>query len=265
MDIQKQSAESPAEIYEHHMVPAIFVPWRPAFLELASPQIGHRVLDVACGTEVIAREVVSLVGPGGRVVGVDINPNMLDMARAREPSVEWREGDAQALPFDDREFDIVVCQQGLQFIPDREVAVREMHRVLIPGGRVALASWCEIESSPAHNALAQAIDKHVGSEAAALMSGAFSLGDAETFRTLLEGAGFREVRVRREGIEVRFPSAESFARYVVVGSVLGRTGVKVRDEAMTALIRDVEAALGPYVHPDGLAFPMEAHLAVARS
>ena len=265
MDNQMQPAESPAEIYQQHMVPAIFVPWVPIVLDLASPQLDDRMLDVACGTGVIAREAVSQVGPGGRVVGLDINPNMLDIARALGPSVEWREGNAQALPFADGEFDIVVCQQGLQFFPDHGAALREMHRVLIPGGVVVLALWCEIESSPGHNALAQALDKHVGTEAATLMYGAFRLGDAETIQTLLEEAGFRDVQVHREGQKARFPSPEAFARYVVVGSVLGRTGVEVRDDAMTALVRDVEAALRTYVHPDGLAFPMEAHLALARA
>ena len=168
---QKQPAESPAEIYEYHMVPAIFAPWVPALLGLAAPQIGERFLDVACGTGVVARHAVSRIGPTGRVVGLDMNPKMLDMARARGPSVEWKEGDAQALPFADREFDMVVCQQGLQFFPNRDVALREMHRVLAPGGRLALALWSEIESSPGHDALAQGLERHIGPEAAALRAG----------------------------------------------------------------------------------------------
>jgi ubiquinone/menaquinone biosynthesis C-methylase UbiE len=243
------------------MVPAIFVRWLPTFLDLTSPQLGNRVLDVACGTGIIAREVLSHVGSSGRVVGVDINSSMLSMARALEPSMDWREGDAQDLPFADGEFDIVVCQQGLQFFPDREVALREMHRVLIPGGRVALASWCEIESSPGQNALTQATEKHVGPEAATLLSGAFRLGDVEYFQALLEDAGFHDVQIRREKKMANFSSPEAFARIVVAGSAIGRAGIQLRDEAMTAIVHDVEAALRRYVDSDGLAFPMESHLA----
>ena len=152
-----------------------------------------------------------------------------------------------------RGFGIVVCHQGLQFFPNRAAALHEMHRVLIPGGRLALASWCEIESSPGHYALAQALEKHVGSDAAALMYGVFCL-EVKTIETMMDDAGLRDVDVHRERKMVRFSSAESFARLVVAGSVLGRTGVKVSKEAMTALLQDVEETLQPYVDPDGLAF-----------
>jgi ubiquinone/menaquinone biosynthesis C-methylase UbiE len=262
---RKPPAESPAKIYEYYMVPAIFTPWVPALLGLAAPRVGERVLDVACGTGVVARQAVSQVGPSGRVVGLDMNPHMLEMARAREPSVEWKEGNAQALPFSAREFDIVSCQQGLQFFPEPSVALHEMHRVLVPGGRLALALWCEIESSPGHYALAQGLERHVGPEAVALMYAVFRLGDAETIHTLLRETGFCDVRIRRETRIAHFPSPEAFTRFVVVGSVLGRTGVQVSDEALAALISEVHEALKPYVQRDGLAFPMEAHLAAART
>ncbi len=262
---QKQPAESPAEIYERYMVPAIFALWVPALLDCAAPQPGERVLDVACGTGVVAHHAVAQVGVGGRVVGLDMNPHMLAIARARAPTVEWREGNAMALPFADHAFDVVVCQQGLQFFPEAGTALREMHRVLVPGGRLALAVWCAIESSPGHQALAQALERHAGAEAAALMSAVFRLGDARTLQTLLTAAGFRAVRVRRERRIARFPSPEAFTRWMVVGSVLGRTGVQVHNEALTAVIREVNGALEPYMHADGLAFPMEAHLAVGRT
>ena len=128
---------TPAEIYEHHMVPAIFAQWVPALLGSVTPQLDERILDVACGTVVVARQAVFQVGPGGSVVALDINPGMLDMARKCEPLVDWCEGNAQALPFTDQEFNIVVCHQGLQFFPNRAAALHEMHRVLIPGGRFA--------------------------------------------------------------------------------------------------------------------------------
>jgi ubiquinone/menaquinone biosynthesis C-methylase UbiE len=262
---QKQPAESPAEIYEHYMVPAIFAPWVSALLDCAAPQPGERVLDVACGTGVVARHAVAQVGAGGRVVGLDMNPHMLAIARARAPAVEWREGNAMALPFTAHAFDVVVCQQGLQFFAESSTALREMHRVLVPGGRLALAVWCAIDSSPGHHALAQGLERHVSTEAAALMYAVFRLSDARTLQTLLEAAGFRAVGVRRERRVARFPTPEAFTRWVVVGSVLGRTGVQLHDEALTTVIREVNGALEPYVHADGLAFPMEAHLAVART
>ena len=260
-----QPTEAPAEIYDRHMVPAMLASWVPALLDLVALKPGERVLDVACGTGVVARQAVLQVGAGGYVVGLDFNSDMLALARVRGPAVEWREGNAMALPFATSAFDVVVCQQGLQFFPDSGKALREAHRVLVPGGRFAVAVWCAIESSPGHHALTRGLERHVGTEAAGLMSAVFRLGDAQTLQTLLEIAGFLEVRVGREKRVARFPSPELFVRRVVVGSVLGRTGVRVRDESLAAIIREVEEALQPYMRGDSLAFPMEAHLAAART
>jgi ubiquinone/menaquinone biosynthesis C-methylase UbiE len=262
---QTRPSEAPADIYERHMVPAMLASWVPALLDLVAPKSGERVLDVACGTGVVARQAASQVGAGGHVVGLDFNRDMLALARAREPAVEWREGNAMALPFATNAFDVVVCQQGLQFFPDSGTALREAYRVLVPGGRFAVAVWCDIESSPGHHALTRGLERHVGPDAAGLLSGAFRFGDAPALQALLEIAGFRDVRARREKRVAHFPSPELFVRWVVVGSVLGRTGVRVRDESLAALIREVDRALQPYTSSDGLAFPMEAHLAVART
>jgi len=260
-----QPAEAPADIYERHMVPAMLASWVPALLDLVAPKPGERVLDVACGTGAVARQAASRLGAGGHVVGLDFNRDMLALARAREPAVDWREGNAMALPFATNAFDVVVCQQGLQFFPDSGAALREAYRVLVPGGRVAVAVWCDIESSPGHHALTRGLERHVGPDAAGLLSGAFRFGDAPALQALLESAGFRDVRVRRENRVAHFPSPALFVRWVVVGSVLGRTGVRVRDESLAALIHEVDRALQPYTSGDGLAFPMEAHLAVAKT
>ncbi len=256
----RQEQRSAGEIYEQHMVPAIFAVWVPTLVELLSLQSGQSVLDVACGTGSVTRHILGQVGSEGHVVGLDVNVNMLEMAKRIAPEIEWREGNASELPFSEGEFDAVVCQQGLQFFPDKPQALREMHRVLDPKGRLALALWCTIETSPGHHALAQGLKRHVSQEAATLMYNVFGLGEAKTLRDLLEAAGFREVQIRRAERMARFPSQDDFTTYVVMGSVLGRTGVKVSDEALKALIEDVNETLRPYVQPDGLIFPMQAHL-----
>src|SRR5881628_2301555 len=188
---------SAAELYERYLVPAIFEPWAMALVALAAPQPGERVLDVACGTGVVARLVAPHVGATGHVVGLDLHAGRLAVARALPPApgavVEWREGDALALPLAEAVFDLVCCQQGLQFFPDRRTALREMYRVLVPGGRLALNVWRALEHNPVALAMAQALGRHVSPEAEAFRHGPFTLGDAEALRALVIGAGFSEV------------------------------------------------------------------------
>jgi ubiquinone/menaquinone biosynthesis C-methylase UbiE len=116
---QWQVAGNAAEIYEEYLVPAIFEPWARNLLDRAAPRPGERVLDVACGSGIVARLAAEQVGAAGTVVGVDINPGMIAVARknAGAAGVEWKEGNATALPLPDGSFDLVTCQQGLQFFP----------------------------------------------------------------------------------------------------------------------------------------------------
>ena len=153
---------SAAEVYQRHMVPAIFGPWAEDLLGLAAPQAGERVLDVACGTGVVTRLAAQRVGSSGAVVGLDLNPGMLTVARTLTPpegaQIEWREGNVTAIPLSDGAIDLVLCQQGLQFFPDRPGALREMRRVLRPSGRMALSVWRPMQHSPGFAAWRQRWD-----------------------------------------------------------------------------------------------------------
>jgi len=260
---------SAAELYERHMVPAIFGPWAEDLLALATPKPGERVLDVACGTGVVARLVAQRVGPSGTVVGFDLNPGMLTVARAlpqpHGAQIEWREGNVSAIPFPDAAFDLVLCQQGLQFFPDRPAALREMRRVLVPGGRLALSVWRSMEHTPAFAALATALGRRIAPEAAAIMQGPFALGSAEDLRTLTIGAGFGDVIVQPAAKALRFPSSEEFVRLYVAATPLAGVVAKASDDTRAALVAEVSAALKSSVDHQGLAFPIEAHLALAHA
>jgi SAM-dependent methyltransferase len=253
-----------AELYERDLVPAIFGPWVEDLLAAADVRPGARVLDVACGTGVVARAAARRVGATGAVVGLDLSPAMLAAAAAL-PSVAgapiaWQAGNALALPFADRSFDVVVCQQGLQFFPDRLAAMREMRRVLAPGGRVALAVWRPIAHSPGFAVLADALDRHIGP---GLLTGPFSLGDAAELRTLLEQAGFHDVTIRAATKTLRFPSVETFVARYVAATPLAEPVGQVDEPARAALVADVRARLAPYLDGDELAFPIENHLVAA--
>ena len=258
---------TPAEVYERHLVPAIFGPWAAELVAVAAPRAGERVLDLACGTGIVARLAAEHAGGPVALAGVDANPRMLDVARARPcPSgvtTDWREASAVALPFSDASFDLVLCQQGLQFFPDRPQALRECRRVLGLGGRVAVAVWSDIRRSPGFAALADGLTRHVSADAGKWAHGPFALADGDALRELLVSAGFQEVTLRVVGRMVGFPSAAEFVRWYVAATPLADHVARAAPGAEAALAAYVAAQLAGYAK-DELAFPMEAHIAMGR-
>lgn len=144
--------ENPDELYERYLAPAKFGPWAADLVALGDPRPGERVLDAACGTGIVARLAVPKVGPTGKVVGLDLNAGRLAVAKSlssvSETNIEWREGDVGALPFSNAEFDLICCQQGFQFFPDKFAASRETFRVLVSGGRLAINAAAPLSTSP---------------------------------------------------------------------------------------------------------------------
>lgn len=202
---------NPAETYESYMVPALFRPWADRLVQSAAPSNGDRVLDIGCGTGIVARTVCPLVGATGTVTGLDASPNMLAVARNRAEQaglqVDWQEGSAEQLPFGEGSYDVALCQFALMFFTDRAAALSEMHRVLVSGGRVALNVFQGIERHPFYQALDGAIEKRFGVPAVA---GIFSLGDASTLRSMIETAGFSNVVIEEVSLTSRFPDPEAF-------------------------------------------------------
>jgi SAM-dependent methyltransferase len=262
-DEQWQVAGSAAQVYERELVPAIFGPWAPRVVALAAPVAGERLLDVACGTGVVARLAAERIGPAGQVVGLDLNPGMLVVASSLPVSgapMGWVQANAGHMPFPDHSFEVVSCQLGLQFFPDRPAALAEMARVLLPGGRLAAMVWQSIDRSPGFAVLAEALDRHVGPAAGAIMRAPFGLADEGAMRGLVEGAGFRDVRVDRQAGMVRFGSARELLMAYGAGSPLAGPIGDTGPAARAGLLAEVHAALDPWQSPAGLAFPIGALL-----
>lgn len=258
----------PAEVYETLLVPHAFAPWARDLVRRAGPQSSERVLDAACGTGIVARTVLPLVGPTGRVAGVDLSPGMLAVARSRVPGdapVGWHEASADALPFPGAAFDLVLCQQGLQFFPDKPGAVREFRRVLAPSGRVALSVWRSLEHHPVHEAMDEVVVRHLGASATAV---AFSSSVPE-LEALLAGAGFGDVAIEPVTKTLRFPSADCFVRSSIFAAAAVLPVFAELDEAGQAALgeamrRELSVTLRRHVHGDGIAVPMAAFVATAR-
>ena len=257
------------ENYERYLVPTIFGPWALDLVEAAGARLGERVLDIACGTGIVARTAARRIGSGGTVVGLDVSAPMLDAARSVAAgeglSIEWRQGSAMQLPLSDTAFDLVLCQQGLQFFPNRLGALLEMRRVLRPGGRLALSVWHPIDASPGFAALANALSHHISTEAGALMtSGPFGLGQADELSALLAGADFHRITIRQAVKALRYPSPDEFVRRYVAGSALAGAVAAANDDARAALLAEVSENLLPYVDGQGLTFPIESNVAIAQ-
>jgi len=251
--------------YERVMVPAVFAPWAKDLLDTVALAPGMRVLDVACGTGIVARLAAPLVGPNGRVIGTDSNEAMLAVARTQPPpagaQVEWRQGDATRLPFFDAEFDAVLCQHGLQYVSDRFAAVREIKRVLVVGGLLGLSVFCR---SIGYEIFEHTAAEFVGEKAAAVMREPFALADAEELSGLLTGVPLAIVKMHTKTLPARFASAGDFIDYQLGARLANAIGT-LSDEKRKALVSALLSSFEPYVGSDGLAFPMEAHVVVARA
>jgi ubiquinone/menaquinone biosynthesis C-methylase UbiE len=263
-----QLEESSAESYERYLVPLLFAPGAEYLNQLAAPGPGERVLDVACGTGIVARRAAARVGSEGTVVGLDINEGMLEVARKVSsdvrPAIEWRKGDATDMPLPDRAFDVAFCQQALQFFADRPAALGEMYRVLVPNGRLALSVLRSTEHNPGYRLLAEALERHVGLGAGAMMRSPFSSLSADELRGLITGAGFRDVKIFLGIGPVRYPSVKELVRWEGASSPLAGLIGALKDDVRAALIRDVGEALRTYTDDNGIVFPAETYLAVAR-
>ncbi len=250
--------------YERVMVPAVFAPWAKDLLDVVALAPGMRVLDVACGTGVVARIAAPQVGPTGRVVGVDTNEAMLAVARTQpQPTgarVEWRQGDATKLPFPDAEFDTVLCQHGLQYVPDRPAALREMKRVLVAGGTLGLSVFSQ---SIGYQIFERTAAEFVGEKAAAILREPFALAYLDELSGLLRMVELSTVQMNTKTLPARFASASDFIEYQVGGRLASAVST-LSDETRTALVAALHEAFEPFVDPDGLAFPMEAHVVVAQ-
>ena len=265
-----QLAGTAPELYERYLVPA-FLLISQQTVEMAMLQGGERVLDVACGTGILARLAAQVVGAAGQIVVLDVNEGMLGMARTVPqrhdgPSIEWRQSDAAAvLPFPDAAFDVVLCQAGLEFFADRAAGLREMARVLVPGGRLVLWVWRALERQPFYVALLEALERHVRAGAGAPIRAAFTLADMAELRALVAGAGFRQVHIRITITPFRYPSVATYVQRYLSATPIASDIAAMDDPARTALLQDVTTALRAYVDDDGLVVPIEYHVVVAQT
>lgn len=229
-----------AQMYERFFVPAIGRPAADHLVAAARLRPGERVLDVGCGTGIVARVAVDEVGPEGSVAGVDVNPAMLEVARSAtgaETAVEWHQAPAESLPLEAESFDVVLCQMSLQFFEDPVQALSEMRRVLASGGRTLLSLPGPM--TPFFGILEQALGRHLGPPASGFVRKVFSLHESDEIKDLLRRGGFERIEIRHESVRLSLPGAAAFLEQYVASTPLSALWAKAEEPARSAVRRDV--------------------------
>lgn len=258
-----QAQVDAANAYESLFVPALFSQWAPMVAGAAQIRPGQRVLDVACGTGILAREIARRIGSAGRVVGIDPGPGMIAVAKQLAPAIEWRAGVAESLPFPDQSFDAVVSQFGLMFFTDRRQALREMFRVLAPGGRLAVAVWDSLDNIPAFASEVALLERMAGRQAADALRAPFALGDRNDLTALFAEAGVAAAQVATHHGTAYFPSIRIMVEADLRGW-LPVMGVVLSEDQIDRILQEARQALSPYATADGaVTFDVSAHLVTA--
>jgi len=264
--LEEEPLSNPAEAYERFIVQNVFVPWTADLIERARPQIGERVLDLACGTGIVTRSVAPLVGSEGKVTALDISPEMLEVARAVSSpdgiTIEWHQGSGTEMPFQDESFDLVLCQQGFQFFDDHAAGMSEIRRVLGPGGRAFVSVWTGLDYTPFMKALDEVISTHL---AESTVGRAFALNDAVLFERLAQDGGFERTEVEEVGLTVHAREPETFISMMVQSGVLMSPELSERtEEERRSLIEksqsDMVDASQPFIHGDVLELDTVANI-----
>lgn len=264
------TANTPAENYERYTVPTFFGPWADCLLQAVKPRPGERVLDVGCGTGIVARRVAPIVGGTGVVVGLDISPEMLAVAGAAAEQanlpIAWHEGRAEALPFPSGSFDLTLSQFALMFFIDRQAALNGMHRTLDAGGRAAISVFQGIERHPFYQVLDEVIERRLGMSA---VQEIFALCDVNDVQRLLSTAGFRHIDIEPVSMTARFPNPELFlAGEIELDTAaipsMQHLDARARQEIVAAISSEMAPALREVIHDDHVVLPFHAYFAQAR-
>ena len=253
------SAEQ-AEAYEERFVPALFQQWVEPVLHAAEAGPGDRVLDVACGTGVVARAAAERVNPGGSVTGVDLNPSMLAVARRIAPEIDWRQGDVASLPFDEHAFDVVTCQAGIFFFPDPTGALREMARVTRPGGRVVVQAFSSLRAQPAYGPWVDMVARHAGPEAVELLGTYWAHGEPEAMRERCVDAGLRVTGTHEHLRPASFPDIPTMVLTEVNATPLRD---RLDQASLERILADSHEVLAEFVQDGRLVIPLAGYVLAA--
>ncbi len=257
-----QLSGNAASIFEEQKVPGIFSPLAKATLQVVSLGADDCILDVACGTGIVARTAREQLGPVPRIAGVDINQDMINVARSLPDtyarSCEWHIADVVDLPFEDDCFSVALCQQGIQFFSDQEMALREIRRVLLPGGRLAITVWSSV--NPFTQSLADSIRELVNDKIAERTLAPYAFENRDTLAASLSELGFAEVSVQEFTVDRVISATPSSIRNEIMGLPIGPAVLEKGEDVLNQIIVDVIDASTSLRHESNFVIPQHTHL-----
>lgn len=258
-----QELEKVADAYEKLLAPVLFAEWAHRLADAAEIREGQNALDVACGTGILTRVIAQRVGTDGSVSGLDINPGMLAVANRITPEIEWREGDAEALPYEDGSFDAVFCQFGLMLFPSPKTALQEMKRVLRPGGHLAIAVFGSLDDLPAYAEIADVYERVVDKSVGEALRMPFSMGDTDTLASVFASAGIHSPEIKTNEGAACFTSVKD----MVLSDVKGWfpfAGIYLDEDEIELVTKEAEIALKAFQTSSGVVeFPVQVHIVTA--
>lgn len=261
--------QNPAQVYDQYFGPSMFTSSAKPLLEYANLSSGQAVLDLACGSGVVTEMIAGAVGSSGTVVGLDFSPPMLEVARSKTfsgASAEWVQADAAKIPYPDDTFDVVLCQHGFQFFPDRLACAAEVKRVLKPGGRLAFTVWADATEHPLYEAVFKSVAAKINVPYESV-STPFRFGDLVALTSLLSDAGYSDVQQSTEAFDVSFPSPDRWAQLSVMGAAaavpaFGEMSAEQRTAVASEVAVEVGELLQSHIQGDFVVIPMRSHYAI---
>ena len=270
--MSESAPQNTAVVYENFFGAHMFRPWGEVLVRGVDFRPGDRVLDLACATGAVARIVAETSSDPAEVHGLDPSAAMLEVARSTAAdaglAITWSEGVAEELPYNDEQFDLILCQQALLFFQDRKRAASEIYRVLSPGGLLFATVWAGgLDAHQVHRALFEAVSAHlnVPLEEVALP---FSMGNPDELREYVRSGGFDDVEVSAEHLTLRFPSPDRFVQLFVAGAAaaipaFGAMAPSERAALADQIAADVSSQIREYIDGEFVSFPTSANVAVA--
>ena len=255
------------EIYDRHLGPVIFEPYAWDLARRVLVGDGAAVLEVACGTGIATRRLREHMPSGARMVATDLNQAMIDHAQARLADLQgivWEVADAADLPFEDGSFDVVVMQFGLMFVPDKDQAVREVRRVLRPGGTFLVSVWDEMKHNPYGRIAHETIARLFPDDPPQFYKVPFGYADPGVLRALLAANGFQDIVVESVKLEARAPSARFFATGLVEGNPV-RLMIEERGSQLAPVVDAITSALVAEFGDTPCVSRLQAWVATARA